>query len=69
VTRYLVVAFEAADHAGDLVDQAEVMDEVLQILVQLTGAHVQLVFRETHTSKTFHKQFPFGFQEFTKLIL
>lgn len=37
---YLVVAFEAADHTGDLVHQAEVMDQVLQILVQLTGAHV-----------------------------
>lgn len=26
VIPYLVVAFEAADHAGDLVDQAKVMD-------------------------------------------
>lgn len=26
VIQYLVVAFEAADHAGDLVDQAKVMD-------------------------------------------
>lgn len=26
VIQYLVVAFEAADHAGDLVDQAEVVD-------------------------------------------
>lgn len=41
--QYLVVSFEAADHAGDLVDQAEVMDEVLQILVQLAWAHVQFV--------------------------
>lgn len=43
VVQYLVVSFEAADHAGDLVDQAEVMDEVLQILVQLAWAHVQFV--------------------------
>lgn len=48
---YLVVAFEAADHAGNLVDQAKVMDQVLQILVQLTRAHVQLVCMETHKKK------------------
>lgn len=51
IIRYLVVSFEAADHAGNLVDQAKVMDQVLQILVQLTRAHVQLVCTETHKRK------------------
>lgn len=40
---HLVVSLEATDHSGDLVDQAEVMDEVLQILVQLAWTHVQLI--------------------------
>lgn len=43
VTQYLVVAFEAADHAGDLVHQVKVVNQVLQILVQLARTHVQLI--------------------------
>ena len=49
---YLVVALQAADHAGDLVDQAEVVDEVLQVLVQLTRTHVHLTWRRTSTADT-----------------
>lgn len=53
--RYLVVAFEAADHAGDLVHQAEVVDEVLQVLIQLAGSHVQFVCTENKkTNKKTH---------------
>lgn len=45
---YLVVSLEAANHGGDLVDQAEIMDQVLQVLVQLTRAHVQFIYTQTH---------------------
>lgn len=44
VTQYLIVAFEAADHAGDLVNKAKVVNEVLEILVQLARSHVQLIY-------------------------
>lgn len=46
-TQYLIISFKAADHSGDLIDQTEIVDQVLQVLVQLARAHVQFVYKET----------------------
>ena len=45
---YLVVPLQVPDELRDLADHVEVVQQVLEVLVQLPGAHVDLVCKQAN---------------------